>query len=234
MIKAEIGTVVNIKESGKEGVIVRIAGAYIHVEITNADGSKQQNIFIHEELEPVAPAPEKVDTDGQKTDLQTGGTTDNNGGVKDVSGESSTSGPAAASGAAETPAGAASTGGAGDGAGNGNAGAAGDTSLSGSASATSAGSASGTGTASDAEVAAQNKAAAEAQPGDDTMLLGSNTQPATFALEDGTVVQLGTVVASAQTDSGFTAAEWNALDDADREEMIAEAVAKLQLAKADA
>lgn len=55
---------------------------------------------------------------------------------------------------------------------------------------------------------------------DDTYLLGSSVQPAIFELEDGGIVQLGTVVAAAQTALGATAAEWNALSDADREALI--------------
>jgi len=72
-----------------------------------------------------------------------------------------------------------------------------------------------------------------AEEGDDMALLGSNVQPATFGLVDGSTLQLGTVVGTAFERSGLkTAKEWNTLPDEEREEKIAAVVAELPLATA--
>ena len=76
------------------------------------------------------------------------------------------------------------------------------------------------------------KAAAEAaaiQARADNMLYGSSVQPSHFGNEAGETVQLGTVVAKAQTASGLSPMEWNKLDDESREEYIAAAVGELGL-----
>jgi len=58
-------------------------------------------------------------------------------------------------------------------------------------------------------------------------LLGSNVQPASFELPDGTVLTLDDVVARAHEASGLSVEDWNALEDSDREAAIAAAVGKL-------
>lgn len=69
---------------------------------------------------------------------------------------------------------------------------------------------------------------------DDNFLLGSNVQPATFKLSDGSELQLGEIVRRAKGISGLqTAKEWNALTDDQREVFIAGEVAKLDLYDAD-
>lgn len=55
-------------------------------------------------------------------------------------------------------------------------------------------------------------------------LYGSSIQPATWTLDNGDVLQLGTVVAEAHARSGLSVAEWNALPQEIREEKIAEVV----------
>lgn len=61
-------------------------------------------------------------------------------------------------------------------------------------------------------------------------LLGSSVQPAQFTLYDGSKLPLGDVVAEAHKRTGATVKEWNALDDADREHLIADVIAGIQLA----
>ncbi|HHA2975935.1 TPA: hypothetical protein ACOFD8_003315 [Stenotrophomonas maltophilia] len=58
-------------------------------------------------------------------------------------------------------------------------------------------------------------------------LLGSNAQPASFELQDGTVLTLGDVVAQAYEASGLSVEDWNALEVGAREALIAETVDKL-------
>lgn len=58
-------------------------------------------------------------------------------------------------------------------------------------------------------------------------LLGSNAQPASFELHDGTVLTLGDVVAQAHEASGLSVEDWNALEESAREALIAETVDKL-------
>jgi hypothetical protein len=65
-------------------------------------------------------------------------------------------------------------------------------------------------------------------------LYGSSLQPATFELEDGTILQLGEVVRQAYEDSeAETADAWNALSDEAREAMIRAVVEKLPLKKTE-
>lgn len=56
------------------------------------------------------------------------------------------------------------------------------------------------------------------------MLFGSSTQPSTWTLPNGEVLQLGTVVAKAHEKSGMSVEEWNAIPQDDREARIAEMV----------
>lgn len=63
----------------------------------------------------------------------------------------------------------------------------------------------------------------------DTMLLGSETQPASFDLADGTTVQLGDVVKTAYEESEKTVKQWNKLSQKTRESAIADVVANLSL-----
>ncbi|MBN4969348.1 hypothetical protein JY439_02575 [Stenotrophomonas maltophilia] len=58
-------------------------------------------------------------------------------------------------------------------------------------------------------------------------LLGSNAQPASFELHDGTVLTLGDVVAQAHEAPGLSVEDWNALEVGAREALIAETVDKL-------
>lgn len=64
---------------------------------------------------------------------------------------------------------------------------------------------------------------------DDNMLVGSSTQPATFTLEDDTVLQLGDVVTQAFTASKLSVKQWNKLADKKREKLISDVVATLAL-----
>lgn len=59
------------------------------------------------------------------------------------------------------------------------------------------------------------------------MLLGSNVQPSTWTLPDGSTLQLGTVVAEAHKRSELTVAAWNKLSNDKREKAIAEVVAEM-------
>jgi hypothetical protein len=59
------------------------------------------------------------------------------------------------------------------------------------------------------------------------MLFGSNIQPSTWTLGDGSTLQLGTVVAEAHKRSGHTVEGWNALPNDDREKFIADVVAEM-------
>ncbi len=68
---------------------------------------------------------------------------------------------------------------------------------------------------------------------DDLCLLGSSVQPSIFTLQDGTEVQLGTVVQEAFKRSGLkTAKEWNTRAEPLNEKAIAAVVAELPLKKA--
>lgn len=55
-------------------------------------------------------------------------------------------------------------------------------------------------------------------------LYGSSVQPASWKLDDGSIVQLGDIVRQAFEKSGLSEAEWNALPQDDREAKIAEVV----------
>lgn len=69
---------------------------------------------------------------------------------------------------------------------------------------------------------------APAEKAEETALLGSSKQPATFKLANGEDIQLGEVVRRAYAESGCaTPEEWNALDEETREEYVASAVAML-------
>lgn len=59
------------------------------------------------------------------------------------------------------------------------------------------------------------------------ILLGSNVQPSSFDLADGSVLALGDVVRKAHAASGLSVEDWNALEDSAREALIAETVDKL-------
>lgn len=61
-------------------------------------------------------------------------------------------------------------------------------------------------------------------------LLGSNVLPANIELAEGVSVQLGEVVRRAHVHSGLSVADWNALEDADREAELAAMVRELQAA----
>jgi len=75
------------------------------------------------------------------------------------------------------------------------------------------------------------KSAAPAQES----LNGSNVLPANIELAEGVSVQLGEVVRRTHEASGLTVADWNALDDGDREARLAATVLELQAeAEADA
>ncbi|HFT6991402.1 MAG: hypothetical protein KH046_00825 [Stenotrophomonas maltophilia] len=71
-----------------------------------------------------------------------------------------------------------------------------------------------------------SKASAPAQES----LLGSNVLPANIELAEGVSVQLGEVVRRAHVHSGLSVADWNALEDADREAELAAMVRELQAA----
>ncbi|MBH1873560.1 hypothetical protein I5W30_04835 [Stenotrophomonas maltophilia] len=61
-------------------------------------------------------------------------------------------------------------------------------------------------------------------------LLGSNVLPANIELAEGVSVQLGEVMRQAFEHSGLSIADWNALDDGDREAELAAMVRELQSA----
>ncbi|MGF6420044.1 hypothetical protein ABH900_003561 [Stenotrophomonas sp. AN71] len=61
-------------------------------------------------------------------------------------------------------------------------------------------------------------------------LLGSNVLPANIELAEGVSVQLGEVVRRAHEATGLSVAEWNALEDGDREAELAAVVRELQSA----
>lgn len=61
-------------------------------------------------------------------------------------------------------------------------------------------------------------------------LLGSNVLPANIELADGVSVQLREVVRQAYEHSGLSIADWNALEDGDREAELAAVVRELQSA----
>lgn len=61
-------------------------------------------------------------------------------------------------------------------------------------------------------------------------LYGSNVLPANIELAEGVAVQLGEVVRLAHEASGLTIADWNALDDGDREARLSATVLELQSA----
>lgn len=66
-------------------------------------------------------------------------------------------------------------------------------------------------------------------------LLGSNVLPANIELAEGVSVQLGEVVRQAFEHSGLSIADWNALEDGDREAELAAMVRELQsVAEAEA
>ncbi len=66
----------------------------------------------------------------------------------------------------------------------------------------------------------QPPASTTIQPVDENILLGSSVHPATFDLGDGKTAQLGDVVAQAHELSGMTTAEWNAMPDEARHQLI--------------
>lgn len=70
------------------------------------------------------------------------------------------------------------------------------------------------------------KSAAPAQES----LNGSNVLPANIELAEGVSVQLGEVVRRTHEASGLSVADWNALDDGDREARLAATVLELQAA----
>ncbi len=67
------------------------------------------------------------------------------------------------------------------------------------------------------------------------VLVGSNVLPSNIELAEGVTVQLGEVVRKAHEASGLSVADWNALDEGDREARLAATVLELQAeAEADA
>lgn len=68
------------------------------------------------------------------------------------------------------------------------------------------------------------KASAPAQES----LVGSNVLPANIELAEGVIVQLGEVVRQAFEHTGLSVADWNALDEGDREAELAAMVRELQ------
>lgn len=62
-------------------------------------------------------------------------------------------------------------------------------------------------------------------------LLGSSNLPAVIELAEGKEIQLGDLVAATQLKSGLAVAEWNALDDAKRDELLS---AEIELMKKSA
>ncbi|HIE5513042.1 TPA: hypothetical protein ACXNQL_002283, partial [Stenotrophomonas maltophilia] len=62
------------------------------------------------------------------------------------------------------------------------------------------------------------------------VLVGSNVLPSNIELAEGVTVQLGEVVRRTHEASGLSAADWNALDDGDREARLAATVLELQAA----
>jgi len=64
-------------------------------------------------------------------------------------------------------------------------------------------------------------------PSQKEMLFGSSKQPSTWTLPDGTVLQLGTVVAEAHKRSGMSVEEWNSQPQDAIEDRIAEIVAEM-------
>ena len=60
------------------------------------------------------------------------------------------------------------------------------------------------------------------------VLVGSNVLPANIELAEGVTVQLGEVVRRTHEASGLSVADWNALDDGDREARLAATVLELQ------
>ncbi len=74
-----------------------------------------------------------------------------------------------------------------------------------------------------------------APPPPPASLVGSNVLPPTIELAEGVSVQLGEVVRQAFEHTGLSIADWNALDDSDREARLAATVLELQAtAEADA
>jgi len=76
------------------------------------------------------------------------------------------------------------------------------------------------------EAAAAEKAKEEQsdEQSDETVLLGSNLQPSEVEIKPGEKVQLGDVVAFAHKASGLSVEDWNALEDADREARLEQAI----------
>lgn len=68
-----------------------------------------------------------------------------------------------------------------------------------------------------------------AQAGEQVFLYGSSLLPSMLKTADGVDVQLGTLVGAAFTKSGLSADEWNALEEADREERLAVMFGELDL-----
>lgn len=62
------------------------------------------------------------------------------------------------------------------------------------------------------------------------VLVGSNVLPANIELAEGVTLQLGEVVRRTHEASGLSVADWNALDDGDREARLAATVLELQAA----
>lgn len=62
------------------------------------------------------------------------------------------------------------------------------------------------------------------------VLVGSNVLPSNIELAEGVTVQLGEVVRRTHKASGLSVADWNALDDGDREARLAATVLELQAA----
>lgn len=64
-------------------------------------------------------------------------------------------------------------------------------------------------------------------PQDAPSLFGSSIQPASWTLGDGTVLQLGTVVAEAHKRSGMTVEQWNSQSQDDIEKRISDVVSEM-------
>lgn len=77
-----------------------------------------------------------------------------------------------------------------------------------------------------------NKAEVKTEPQPEA-LIGSN-KLASILVIGGKEIQLGTIVAGAHAESGFTVKEWNELAEEDRELLLAEYVAELQTASESA
>ena len=66
---------------------------------------------------------------------------------------------------------------------------------------------------------------ASTRPQEPETLNGSNTLPATIEISEGHSVQLGTIVSAAYQNSGLSVAAWNALPEAERDELLNQVIA---------